>query len=88
MAKWRVALTAFTMLVAGLVPPAFAQTWTPNFDLILPETTVNVTHDQTFDYGFHPPDVSTATMTFVVNRHPVQVMKYNDAGTQSQYRRR
>src|SRR5436305_1956468 len=58
MAKWRIAFAALTLLATGLVPPAFAQTWTPTFDLIVPGTTVHVTHDQTFDFGFHPPDTS------------------------------
>jgi hypothetical protein len=30
------------------------------------------------------PDASTATMTVVVNRHPVRVIKKSEAGTQAQ----
>src|SRR2546427_13204733 len=60
MAKWRIGLAALTLLVLGLVPPALAQTWAPTFDLIVSGTVVQVTHDQTFDYGSHPPGASIA----------------------------
>ena len=93
MAKWRVALTAFTMLVAGLVPPAFAQTWTPNLDLVA-GTTVHVTHDQTFDYGSHPPDASIGVQlhngpnpecVFTARRSDTGASQYQNIGGSNGY---
>jgi hypothetical protein len=58
MAKWRRALAALALAVLGLAPPALAQTYAPVFDLVVSGTVVQVTHDQTFDYGAHPPGAS------------------------------
>jgi hypothetical protein len=58
MAKWRRGLAALTLAVLGLATPALAQTYAPTFDLVVSGTVVQVTHDQTFDYGAHPPGAS------------------------------
>jgi hypothetical protein len=60
MAKWRIALAALTLAVLGPVPPASAQTYAPTFDLLVSGTVVQITHNQTFDYGAHPPGASIA----------------------------
>ena len=60
MAKWRIGLAALTLAVLGLglAPPGLTQTYAPTFDLVVSGTVVQVMHDQTFDYGAHPPGPS------------------------------
>src|SRR2546427_711967 len=85
MAKWRIGLAALTLLVLGLVPPALAQTYAPTFDLVVSGTIVQVTHDQTFDYGAHPPGASiTAQLHNGPNPECVFTATRSDTGA-SQY---
>ena len=85
MAKWRIGLAAFTLAVLGLTLPALAQTYAPTFDLVVSGTIVQVTHDQTFDYGAHPPGASiTAQLHNGPNPECVFTATRSDTGA-SQY---
>src|SRR5437870_130075 len=94
MAKWRIGLAALTLLVLGPVPPALAQTYAPTFDLVMSGTIVQVTHDQTFDYGSHPPGASIAAQLhngpnpecgFTATRSDTGASQYQNIGGSNGY---
>ena len=94
MAKWRIGLAALTLVVLGPVPPALAQTYAPTFDLVVSGTVVQVTHDQTFDYGAHPPGASIAAQllngpnpecVFTATRSDTGASQYQNIGGSNGY---
>src|SRR5438876_7891479 len=94
MAKWRIGVAALTLAVLGPVPRVLAQTYAPTFDLVVSGTIVQVTHDQTFDYGSHPPGVSiTAQLhngpnpecVFTATRSDTGASQYQDIGGSNGY---
>ena len=94
MAEWRVGVAALTLAVLGPVPPALAQTYAPTFDLVMSGTIVQVTHDQTFDYGSHPPGTSIAAQLhngpnpecgFTATRSDTGASQYQNIGGSNGY---
>src|SRR5262249_58966309 len=89
MADWRRALVALALVVLGPAPPAIAQTWAPSFDLLVGGTVVNVTANQNFDYGSHPPAPSIAAQAhngpypecvFSATRNDTGASQYQNVG--------
>src|SRR5437763_10281496 len=94
MAEWRVRVPARTLAVLGPVPPPLAQTYAPTFDLVMSGTIVQVTHDQTFDYGSHPPGASIAAQLhngpnpecgFTATRSDTGASQYQNIGGSNGY---
>ncbi|HEX9316843.1 MAG TPA: hypothetical protein VGA71_15725 [Actinomycetota bacterium] len=94
MAKWRIGLAALALAMLSAVPPALAQTWAPMFDLVVSGTIVQVTHDQTFDYGAHPPGASIVAQlhngpnpecVFTATRNDTGASQYQNIGGSNGY---
>lgn len=94
MAKWRRGLAALTLAALGLATPALAQTYAPTFDLVVSGTVVQVTHDQTFDYGAHPPGGSIVAQlhngpnpecAFTATRSDTGASQYQNTGGSNGY---
>ena len=94
MAKWRRGLAALTLAALGLAMPALAQTYAPTFDLVVGGTVVQVTHDQTFDYGAHPPGASIVAQlhngpnpecVFTATRSDTGASQYQNIGGSNGY---
>ena len=94
MAKWRIGVAALTLAVLGPVPRVLAQTYAPTFDLVVSGTIVQVTHDQTFDYGAHPPGASIAAQlhngpnpecVFTATRSDTGASQYQNIGGSNGY---
>ena len=94
MAKWRIGLAALALAMLSAVPPALAQMWAPMFDLVVSGTIVQVTHDQTFDYGAHPPGASIVAQlhngpnpdcVFTATRNDTGASQYQNIGGSNGY---
>ena len=94
MAKWRRGLAALTLAALGMGTPALAQTYAPTFDLVVSGTVVQVTHDQTFDYGAHPPGASIVAQlhngpnpecAFTATRSDTGASQYQNIGGSNGY---